>query len=388
MKAFSAASGRRPVASGSASARSRSICRAESTLSKRGFLPKRSSAVPVRRIARVVRAVLIFELFEQRLRRRGLHLRAGAPRHRDLAAPFGAPRRRRDATASACPRSAAHCLRAAARRRPRSRADGRPDRCRASPSRRRRRRGGSRWRDSCSARQLEMKPPSPFAGPSSERTSPLNQKPCSAACVPLAPSRQAHAAVLDFDLLDLEAIRIEAELALRASRASRSAPTPSETSGPTMRNSDARTSPRISEPSASSTWSSRARACGCAARADLDLSERQRRRGQDAHIDRRRRCAPAGRRACVASASKYARCSFQSTKCGPTSAATSARMIATADPEQGRLQSVLRAPSVRIAGPSMPSCPKRFRTLAAIMAANICRCTGKSIKMRRFFRDS
>ncbi len=76
---------------------------------------------------------------------------------------------------------------------------------------------------------------------------------------------------------------------------------------------------------------------------------------------------------CSASVSNVVRYCVQSTKCGPTSAATSARMMGYRNSKQGRLQSALRAPSVRQVPPgtNVPF-PIHF-TLVALMAANICR---------------
>ena len=87
---------------------------------------------------------------------------------------------------------------------------------------------------------------------------------------------------------------------------------------------------------------------------DVDARQVQRRRRQQPGVDRARRRAPAGRSSGWPGSRTRPRYLFQSTKCGPTSAATSARISAIAmlssvacTPSPRRFQTGIRAPSPR-----------------------------------------
>jgi hypothetical protein len=105
--------------------------------------------------------------------------------------------------------------------------------------------------------------------------------------------------------------------------------------------------------------------------ADLDLSERERRRRQDAHVDRaadsHRLPGEPGRLGLEIGAVL-----FPVDEMRPHQRCYQRQNDRHTDPEQGCLQSVLRAPSARIPGRPCPHAPNDSE-LSVIMAANICR---------------
>ena len=318
-------------------------------------LPRREHALEARVLAEaqfrrtgqtdraLVRAVLIFELFEQRLRGRGLHLRAGAPRHRDLAAPFRAP----DGGGTR------QCERAVEARRivfqpqralglDRERMIGRVD---AEPHLH----GAvitEAARAGAIAVALAARDETALAFRRSEQRTHIALEPetLQRGLRAARAVRQAQAPVFDVDFFDLEAVGLEAELRPRQSSLPL-APMPSETSGPAMRNSEARTSPRMSEPSASSAWSSRARTCGCAAGPTSTcpsvIAGVGRMRRSIGTADAHRLPGELGRFGL-----EIRPVLFPVDKMRPDQRCNQRQYDRDSNPEQGCLQSVLRAPSV------------------------------------------
>ena len=236
-----------------------------------------------------------------------------------------------------------------------------------------------------------MKPPSPFAGPSSERRSPLNQNPSSAAlraARAVAQSTTRPSSIATFSIRKLigiepdarrrpidAAVRADAERNFRVRRRA-------------VRRRGTRRAPALRAPARR-----KARAlcaCGCAA---APISTRP---SVSVGVgSRRTSIAPPMRTgmpaSCVASLSKRRAVLRPVDEMRPDQRRHQRQDDRHTDSEQGRLQSVLRAPSVRIRPGDQPSTPNAqiHRTYAVqLMAANICRIRAKSIKMRRFFRDS
>src|SRR5262245_59257242 len=175
-----------------------------------------------------------------------------------------------------------------------------------------------------------MKPPSPLNGPASERMSPLNQSWSRASAEPLAWSlRSARPSSSEKRSIDTVSTSMAGPLPGQTKRPAASRR--SANSGRIRRSSVARHSPRSSGPSASSTaasptltlaWSLPA---ASTSRRTTDGVGRMR-----TSIGPLMRTGSPARR--LTSLSKTNRCACQLTKCGPTSAATSARMIAIPSP--------------------------------------------------------
>ena len=346
MKALSAASGRRPDASGSAE-RAIEI-----------DLARRQHALEARALA------------EAKLRRAGEPDGARPPGRTDIRAARTAPAcgaaltfaLARHGTATV-PRPSRARHRGGARQRERAvearrvvlqpqravgldrkRMIGRIEAELAASCCRRRRRGSPRG-DSRSARRPTMKPPSPFTGPSSERRSPLNQNPSSARLRAARAVAQVDAAILDRNLLDLQPLGIEAEARGRPVERARS---PQGRAKPRARPRAARTrdTRRASANRAPARHGARARARAAARR----CRSRPGQASASGSAGGATSIGPAMRTgwpaSCVASASKRRAILGPVDEMRPDQRRYQRQDDRDAQSEQGRLQSVLRAPSV------------------------------------------
>ncbi len=173
--------------------------------------------------------------------------------------------------------------------------------------------------------------PSPFTGPTSERASPMNDTLPSVRFVPLAASVRVSvpSSMLSRSTDSSPSLNATAKFGARAWP---DVSNPRLTCGPARRISAARHSPRMSGPSANSTPSERARIVSAPPPISMSCSVNcgeGRRRASIAPVTRT--LTPIMR---LASASNNERWLSQSINSGPTSAATSARMIAIANPSR------------------------------------------------------